>query len=43
MASREAELYELVYTAKKPLTRKLAGMMGNFTDELLRRAMALAI
>ena len=42
-ASREAELYELVYTSKKPLARKLAAIMGNLTDELLRRWMVMAI
>ena len=42
-ASHEAELYELVYTSKKPLARKLAAIMGNLTDELLRRWMVMAI
>ncbi len=42
-ASHEAELYELVYTSKKPLARKLAAVMGDLTDELLRRWMAMAI
>ena len=42
-ASREAELYELVYTTRKPLTRKLATMMGNLTDSVLRRRMTMAI
>ncbi len=42
-ASHEAELYELVYTTKKPLTRKLATIMGDLTDKLSRRWMAMAI
>jgi serine protease SohB len=42
-ASQEAELYELVYTARKPLARKLATMMGNLTDGVLRRRMTMAI
>ena len=42
-ASQEAELYELVYTTRKPLARKLATMMGNLTDSVLRRRMTMAI
>ena len=42
-ASHEAELYELVYTSKKPLARKLAAIMGNLTDGLWRRWTAMAI
>jgi serine protease SohB len=42
-ASQEAELYELVYTARKPLARKLATLMGNLTDGVLRRRMTMAI
>jgi serine protease SohB len=42
-ASREADLYELVYTAKKPITRKLAAVMGSVSDALLRRRMTMAI
>jgi serine protease SohB len=42
-ASQEAELYELVYTTRKPLARKLATMMGNVTDAVLRRRMTMAI
>ena len=42
-ASQEAELYELVYTTRKPLARKLATLMGNLTDGVLRRRMPMAI
>jgi serine protease SohB len=42
-ASSEAELYELVYTAKKPVMRKLADVMGNLSDTVLRRRMTMAI
>ncbi len=42
-ASQEAELYELVYTTRKPLARKLATMMGNLTDSVLRRRMTMAL
>jgi serine protease SohB len=42
-ASGEAELYELVYTAKKPVMRKLADVMGNLSDGVLRRRMTMAI
>jgi len=42
-ASQEAELYELVYTTRKPLARKLATLMGNLTDGVLRRRMTMAI
>jgi serine protease SohB len=42
-ASQEAQLYELVYTTRKPLARKLATMMGNLTDSVLRRRMTMAI
>ena len=42
-ASREADLYELVYTAKKPLSRKLAAAVGSAADGLLRRRVTMAI
>lgn len=42
-ASQEAELYELVYTTRRPLARKLATMIGNLTDSVLRRRMTMAI
>ena len=42
-ASDGAELYELAYTAKKPLTHKLAAIMGNVENGLLRRRMPMAI
>lgn len=42
-ASGEADLYELVYTAKKPITRKLAAALGNVSDALLRRRVTMAI
>jgi ClpP class serine protease len=42
-ASREAELYELAYTTKKPLTRKLTAIVNNLADGVLRRRMTLAI
>jgi serine protease SohB len=42
-ASQEAELYELVYTTRKPLARKLATLMGNLSDGVLRRRMTMAI
>ena len=42
-ASQEAELYELVYTTRKPLARKLATLIGNLTDGVLRHRMPMAI
>jgi serine protease SohB len=42
-ASQEAELYELVYTSKKPLASKLTAAMGALTDSLLRRRMTMTL
>ncbi|NIM28783.1 MAG: protease SohB [Gammaproteobacteria bacterium] len=42
-ASREAELYELVYVAKKPVIRKLADIMGDLADTALRRRLTMAV
>jgi len=42
-ASSEAELYELEYVTKKPVTRRLADIIGNFSEGLLRRRMTMAI
>jgi serine protease SohB len=42
-ASQEAELYELVYTTRKPLAHKLATILGNLSDGVLRRRMTMAI
>ena len=42
-ASREAELYELAYTTKKPLTRRLTAIVNNLADGVLRRRMTMAI
>ena len=42
-ASREAELYELVYAARRPVIRKLTDLMGDVSDVLLRRRMTMAI
>jgi serine protease SohB len=42
-ASQEAELYELVYTARKPLAQKLAANMGTLADTVLRRRMTMTI
>jgi serine protease SohB len=42
-ASREAELYELAYTTKKPLTRKLTAIVNNLADGVLRRRITMAI
>lgn len=42
-ASQEAELYELVYTTKKPLTQRLATSVGNFADTVLRHRMTMAL
>jgi serine protease SohB len=42
-ASREAELFELVYTSKKPLARRFATAMGNLADGIVRRRMTMTI
>ena len=42
-ASEEAELYEITYSARKPLTHKLAALVGNVENGLLRRRMPMAI
>ena len=42
-ASEEAELFELVYTARKPLARRLTASMGNLADSILGRRMTMTI
>jgi serine protease SohB len=42
-ASQEAELYELVYTARKPLTQKLAASLGSLADSLLGRRLTMTL
>lgn len=42
-ASDEAELFELVYSTRKPVTRRIAEIMGNLSEGLLRRRMTMAI
>lgn len=42
-ASRDAELYEVVYTAKKPLTSRLTSAVGHFCETLMGRRMTMAI
>lgn len=42
-ASEDAELYELVYTTRKPLTQKLTAAVSNLADTLLRRRMAVGV
>lgn len=40
-ASREAELYELVYTTRQTWTRKLAASVNNLADAMLRRRVTI--
>jgi serine protease SohB len=42
-ASRESELYELVYTGRKPVIRKLTDILGDISDTVLRRRVTMAI
>lgn len=42
-ASDEAELYELVYTTKKPVLRKLVDVAGNLSEAILGRRMTMAV
>ena len=42
-ASRDAELYEVVYRTRKPLARKLAAAVADLPDLLLRRRVTMAI
>jgi serine protease SohB len=42
-ASDEAELYELVYTVKKPVVRKLTDILGDISDSVLRRRLTAAL
>lgn len=42
-ASRESELYELVYSTRKPLMQKLTTSIGNLADTVLRRRMTMTI
>ena len=41
-ASEEAELYELVYTAKKPVVRKLMDVLGDLSQAVIGRRITLA-
>jgi len=41
-ASEEAELYELTYTAKKPVVRKLIDVVGNFSEAVIGRRVTLS-
>jgi serine protease SohB len=42
-ASEDAELYEIVYTTRKPLAQKLTAAVNNLADTLLRRKMAVSM
>jgi serine protease SohB len=42
-ASQEAELYELVYSTRKPLLQKLAASMGSLADTVLGRRMTMTV
>ena len=42
-ASDEAELFELVYAAKKPVMRRITDIMSDLSDGVLRRRMTMAI
>jgi serine protease SohB len=42
-ASDGAELYEVVYTAKKPVVRKLTDILSDLSDAVLRRRMTMAV
>lgn len=42
-ASDEAELYEVVYAARKPMLRKLVDVAGNLSEVILGRRMTMAV